>query len=133
MVYKGRYDLWFVAVFALATAALLFAGKYYIGGPMLPVFALCLWPQRFETAGDGLRIRAGLVHQYIPFEVITFVGPCTGGRNLAMTMDGVCIRYGLNSEVRIAPTDADAFIKDVASRSPHLVKRGQDLVLCAGM
>lgn len=131
MIYKGRNDRWFVAVFALATAALLFAGKYWIGGPMLPIFALCVWPQRFETVGDGVRIRAGLVHRFIPFEVITFVGPCAGGRNLALTLDGVCIRYGLNSEVRIAPADADAFVADVAKRSPHLVKRGHDLVLTA--
>jgi hypothetical protein len=133
MVYKGRNDLWFVAVFAVATATLLAAGQYWIGGPMLPIFALWLMPQRFETSGDGVRIRAGLVHRYIPFDVITFVGPCAGGRNLALTVDGVCIKYGLNSEVRIAPADAGAFIADVARRSPHLVRRGHDLVLSAVM
>jgi hypothetical protein len=93
---------------------------------------LCTWPQRFETVGEGVRIRAGLVHRFIPFEVITFVGPCAGGSNLALTLNGVCIRYGLNSEIRIAPADASAFIDDLGRRSPHLVKRGHNLVLYIG-
>jgi hypothetical protein len=129
MTYKGRNDLWFLAAFALATAALLFTGKYWIGGPLLLVFTLCALPQTYLLAADGVYIRAGLVRRFIPYNVITFVGPCGGGRNLAMTLDGVCVRYGLNSEVRIAPADAAGFIADVAHRSPHLEKRGHDLVL----
>jgi hypothetical protein len=76
-----------------------------------------------------VHVRAGLVRRYIPYNVITFVGPCGGGQNLALTLDGVCLRYGLNSEIRIAPADAPGFIADVASRTPHLVKRGTNLVL----
>jgi hypothetical protein len=129
MTYKGRNDLWFIAAFALATAALLWTGNYWVGGPLLVVFALCMLPQRYEVASGGVHIRAGLVRRFIPYNVITFVGPCGGGRNLALTLDGVCLRYGLNSEIRIAPAQADAFIADVANRSPHLTKRGQSLVL----
>ncbi len=129
MTYKGRIDLWFAAVFALAAAALLYNGLYWIGAPLLLVFALCSWPQTYEVAADGVHIRAGLVRRFVPYGVITFVGPCGGARNLALTVSGVCLRYGLNSEICIAPADAPAFIADVASRSPHLVKRGPDLVL----
>ena len=129
MSYKGRNDLWFIAAFALATAALLFVGNYWVGGPLLLVFALCVLPQTYVLAADGVHIRAGLVRRFIPYNVITFVGPCGGGRNLALTLDGVCLRYGLNSEIRIAPADAEGFMTDVANRSPHLVKRGHDLVL----
>ncbi len=129
MTYKGRNDLWFIAAFALATAALLFTGNYWVGAPLFLVFALCVIPQTYLLEADGVYIRAGLVRRYIPYGVITFVGPCGGGRNLALTLDGVCLRYGLNSEIRIAPADAPAFIADVAARSPHLVKRGADLVL----
>lgn len=129
MTYKGRNDRWLIAVFALSTAASLFAGNYWIGGPLLLVFALCLLPQTYELAADGVDIRAGLVRRFIPYNVITFVGPCGGGRNLALTTDGVCLRYGLKSEVRIAPADAAGFMAAVASRSPHLVKRGHDLAL----
>jgi Bacterial PH domain len=127
--YKGRNDLWFIASFALATAALLFTGNYWIGGPLLLVFTLCVLPQTYQVASDGVHIRAGLVRRFIPYSVITFVGPCGGGQNLALTLDGVCLRYGLNSEIRIAPADAPGFIADVASRTPHLVKRGTNLVL----
>ena len=118
----------FIASFALATAALLFTGNYCVGGPLLLVFTLCVLPQTYEVASDGVHIRAGLVRRYIPYNVITYVGPCGGGQNLALTLDGVCLRYGLNSEIRIAPADAPGFIAD-ASRTPHLVKRGTNLVL----
>ena len=73
--YKGRNDLWFIASFALATAALLFTGNYWIGGPLLLVFTLCVLPQTYQVASDGVHIRAGLVRRYIPYNVITFVGP----------------------------------------------------------
>jgi hypothetical protein len=129
MTYKGRNDLWFIATFALATAALLFTGNYWVGAPLLLVFVLCSLPQSYLVAADGVHIRAGVVRRFIPYNVITFVGPCGGGRNLALTIDGVCLRYGLSSEIRIAPADAAGFISGVASRSPHLVKRGHDLVL----
>jgi hypothetical protein len=127
--YKGRNDLWFTMGFALATAALLFAGKYWIGAPLLLVFALCSLPQSYDLAAEGVQIRAGLVRRYIPYDVITFVGPCGGGQNLALTLDGVSLRYGLNSEIRISPADAAGFIAAVENRSPHLCRRGRNLVL----
>ena len=129
MTYKGRNDLWMVAAFVIPMAALFWAGNYWMGVPFALVFMLWLLPQRYSVAADGVYVRAGLVQRFIPYNVITFVGPCSGGSNLALAMDGVCLRYGLNSEIRIAPENAGAFISDVANRSPHLVKRGHDLVL----
>jgi hypothetical protein len=128
MAHKGRNDLWLTAVFAVTIAAVLAAGNYWIGGPMLLIFALCVYPQTYETTPEGLRIRAGLVRRWIPYDAITFVGPCGGGRNLALALDGVSIQYGPHSEVRIAPADAAAFVADVARRAPHLVRRGHNLV-----
>ena len=118
-----------VGAFALTTVALIVAGTYWMGAPLAIIFALCIMPHTYQLAPDGVYVNAGLVRRFIPYSVITFVGPCTGGRNLALTLDGVCLKYGLNSELRIAPANAPAFIQDVARRSPHLVKRGHDLVL----
>jgi hypothetical protein len=129
MTYKGRNDLWLIAIFAIGTATLFLAGKYWIGGPLLLLLTLCALPQTYLLAADGVYIHAGLVRRFIPYNVITFVGPCGGATSLALTLDGVRLRYGLNSEIRIAPSDAGAFIEDVANRSPHLTKKGQDLVL----
>lgn len=129
MIHKGRNDLWIVAAFVVPMAALFWQGNYWMGVPLAIVFVLCLLPHRYQVEADGVYVTAGLVQRYIPYNVITFVGPCSGGCNLALALDGVCLRYGLNSEVRIAPSDAARFISDVGSRSPHLVKRGHDLVL----
>lgn len=118
-----------VAAFVIPVAALFWAGNYWMAVPFAIAFTLWLLPQRYSVAADGVYVRAGLVQRFIPYNVITFVGPCSGGCNLALAMDGVCLRYGLNSEIRIAPANAGAFISDVANRSPHLVKRGHDLVL----
>jgi hypothetical protein len=129
MTYKGRNDMLVVAAFALTTVAFLVAGTYWMGAPLAIIFALCVLPQTYQLAPDGVYVNAGLVRRFIPYSVITFVGPCSGGRNLALALDGVCLKYGLNSEIRIAPDNALGFIQDVASRSPHLIKRGRDLVL----
>lgn len=129
MTYRGHNDLWMVAAFAVSMGALFWTGNYWMAAPFAVVFVLWLLPQSYCVAADGVYVSAGLVRRFIPYNVITFVGPCSGGGNLALAMDGVCLKYGLNSEIRIAPEDADAFISDVANRAPHLVKRGQDLVL----
>ncbi len=118
-----------VAAVVIPVAALFWAGNYWMAVPFALAFALWLLPQSYYVAADGVYVRAGLVQRFVPYNVITFVGPCSGGCNLALAMDGVCVRYGLNSEIRIAPEQADAFISAVGTRSPHLVKRGHDLVL----
>ena len=129
MTYKGRNDRLVVGAFALTTIAFVVSGSYWMAAPLAIIFVLCMLPQTYQLAPDGVYVNAGLVRRFIPYAVITFVGPCSGGRNLALALDGVCLKYGLNSEIRIAPTNAPGFIQDVASRSPHLVKRGHDLVL----
>jgi hypothetical protein len=113
----------------LTTAALLGLESYWIGLPLAAVLVLWLWPQRYITSGEGIEIRAGLAHRFIPYEAIRFVGPCTGGRNLALAIHGVSIRYGIDNEIRIAPEDSAAFLASVAAKAPHLIQRGASLVL----
>ena len=129
MTYVSRNDWWLVAVFALGVAASLGAGLYWIGGPMLVLFVLCVYPQKYEVTERGLFIRATLFRRLIPYGAITQAEPCTGGRGLALALDGVSIRYGLCHELRISPADPDAFLADLAAHAPHLMRRGHGLVL----
>lgn len=111
----------------LTTAALLGLESYWIGLPLAAVLVLWLWPQRYVTGEDGIAIRAGLAHRFIPYQAIRTVGPCTGGRNIALAIHGVSIRYGLDNEIRIAPEDAAAFVAAVAVKAPHLIERSGSL------
>jgi len=129
MIHANRNDWWLVAVFALGISASLGAGLYWIGGPALVLFVLCVYPQKYETTDRGLFIRATLFHRLIPYAAITQAEPCSGGRGLALALDGVSIRYGLSNELRISPADPDAFLADLAAHSPHLKRRGHGLVL----
>lgn len=129
MIHKSRNDWWLVAAFFLGVSVSLAAGQYWIGVPMLFLFVLCVYPNKYETTGGGLLIRATLFRRLIPYGVITQAEPCTGGRGLALALDGIAIRYGLASELRISPADPDAFLADLAARAPHLKRQGHGLVL----
>src|SRR5579872_3565176 len=125
MIHPNRNDWWLVAAFALAIAASLGVGLYWIGVPSLMLFVLCIYPQKYETTDHGLFIRAPLFRRLIPYGAITKAEPCTGGRSLALALDAVSIRYGLKNELRISPADRDAFLADLAAHAPHLKRRGQ--------
>jgi len=128
MTHKGRNEPWAVAAMVLTTAALLGLESYWIGLPLATILVLWLWPQRYRTGEAGIEIHAGLAHRYIPYEAIRSVEPCTGGRNIALAIHGVSIRYGIENEIRIAPEDAAAFLASVAAKAPHLIQRGSSLI-----
>ncbi|HUA60749.1 MAG TPA: PH domain-containing protein [Verrucomicrobiae bacterium] len=129
MIHSNRNDWWLVAAFALSVSASLGAGLYWIGGPALVLFVLCVYPQKYVTTERGLLIHATLFRRLIPYGAITQAEPCTGGRGLALALDGVSIRYGLKNELRIAPADREAFLADLAAHTPHLKRRGHGLQL----
>jgi hypothetical protein len=127
MVHSNRNDWWLVAAFALGVSASLGAGLYWIGVPSLVLFVLCVYPQKYETTDRGLFIRATLFRRFIPYGAITQAERCSGGRSLALALDGVSIHFGLKNELRISPADPDAFLADLAARAPHLRRRGPGL------
>ena len=97
-----------------AIVLLVVGGNYWVGGPVLGVLLLSAYPQTYETTPSGLVVRAVLGRQLIPYRVMTFVGPSAAR---------VRIRYGLGSEVLIAPAQQEKFLADVAARTPHLAGR----------
>jgi len=96
--------------------------------PALILFVLCVYPHKYQTTDRGLLIRATLFRRLIP-TAPSLSRTLHGGRSLALAIDGIAIRYGLGSELRISPAHPDAFLADLAARAPHLKREGHGLVL----
>ena len=100
-------------------------GNRWIGSPVLLVLLLIALPQKYVTAPEALRVRAGLTRWAIPYTAITFVGESSLGPVLGTR---VAVRMGRDSEILLAPDDPGAFFADVARHAPHLMRRGAALV-----
>lgn len=132
MRHAAKVDLWLGIAIVAGIAIPLASRAYWASGFILALLLICAYPQWYTTTPEGLLIRAGLTRRLVPYEAITFIGPSSDGRSsVALSMDRVKIEWGLGSDVLIAPADPEAFFADMAMRTPHLTKRGQDLVASA--
>ena len=120
MTYSSKLELPVCAGVLLVAAALFIGASYWICGPVLLVLLLCAYPKSYETARAELVVREALATRRIPYAAITAAEPREGH---------VRLRFGLASEIILAPADASAFVADVASHTPHLARRGEGLVL----
>ena len=120
MTYSSRLDWYTCAGILLVIAAVLVGANYWVCGPVLLVLLLSAYPKSYETTAAALVVREPLATRQIPYGAIT---------SAALDRGRVRICFGLASEIRIAPADVRAFLADVASHTPHLVRRGEDLVL----
>jgi hypothetical protein len=118
MTHKAKIDWWIAVSLALGILAPLAGTELWITIPLFLAVGICGYPQSYQTAEEGLIIRAGLIRRVIPYDAITFVG-LSDGR--------VSIRYGTNAGIAISPADSRAFLEDMASRARHLTRRGQNL------
>ena len=127
MTYHSKVDVYILAAILLAIGVFLL-GDYWIAGPILLVLMLCAYPQSYETTPKGLVVRTALTKVLIPYEAISYVGPASEDRDtFSLTADRIRIQYGLASDILIAPANSQAFLSDMAKRTPHLMKRGQRL------
>src|SRR5689334_3570487 len=123
MTYDSKVDVYVIAAIGLAVILFLL-GDYWIAGPVLLVLFLCAYPQSYETTPRGLVIRTALARRFIPYEAIRFIGPTADdGGAFAESPHRIRIEYG-PWVVWIQPAKRDAFLRDIASRAPHLIKRG---------
>jgi hypothetical protein len=130
MNYDAKFDWRLAAAIAVSLAVLLLGGNYWIVGPVLMILLICAYPQSYQTTPHGLLVRAFCMRILIPYTVITFIGPSEENRGRWPWFNGgVTIRYGLASKLHIAPAKMDIFLADMAARTPHLVRRGEALVL----
>jgi hypothetical protein len=138
--YSAKID-WFVGAALASTFLLPLLGALAdhspraLGIPLLAaLFMLAiLCPQWYRTDADALVIRSGLRTWRIPYRDITAVRASadrTGWRNwsVALSLDRIAVEYRARTLV-IAPRDQENFFADVATRCPHLSKRGQDLAI----
>ncbi len=127
MTHNAKVDVYVLAAIALGVIVFLL-GDYWIAGPILMILFLCAYPQSYETTKYALVIRAALSRRVIPYSAISFIGPPPEeDRSFAVSADHIRIEYGPASQVWIEPADRDAFLRDIAARAPHLIKRGQRL------
>ena len=120
MTYSSKLDWSICASILLVVAAVLLGANYWVCGPMLLVLLLGAYPKCYETTAAALVVHEALSRRRIPYAAITSAAPDQGR---------VRIRFGLASEIALAPADARAFLDDVAAHTPHLVRRGEGLVL----
>ena len=120
MRYDSKFDWQLAAMIAASIVFLVVGGNYWVGGPVLAVLMLCAYPQTYETTATGLAVKTAFGRTVIPYRVITFVGPSAAR---------VRIRYGLGSEVIVAPAHHTRFVEDLAARTPHLSRQGETLGL----
>jgi hypothetical protein len=120
MTYSSKLELPVCAGILLVVVAVLLGANYWICGPVLLVLLLSAYPKWYETTASALVVHEALLTRRIPYAAITAAAPAQGRLR---------IRFGLASEIALAPADARAFLADVASHTPHLVRRGDGLVL----
>jgi hypothetical protein len=121
-----------VAGLALPLVSAVSTGNVWMYFVPLGIAALvfgCCYPQWYETTAEGLVIRAGLSRRTIPYSSITAVRPCPDQRSsVALSLDRLLIEH-TNGLAIVAPKDKEAFLADVALRSPRLSQRGHELLL----
>jgi hypothetical protein len=126
MTHNARHDWCVFAAIALTIAATFWGISAWITGPETLILMLCAYPQSYETNEMGLSVRDALTRRWIPYGAITEVTPAEP--NLLFP-SRIRVQYGLSSEIQVAPSDTDAFVADLERRTPHLVRRGLQLVL----
>ena len=99
----------YAGIIAAATALFLHVG-YWIAGPVLLTLMLCAYPQTYELAEAELVIHDSLTRRRIPYRTMA-AAERTGRR--------VRIRYGIGSEIVIAPADPAAFLEELQPRMPR--------------
>jgi hypothetical protein len=98
----------------------LLRASLWIAGPVLLILMLCAFPQSYETTPQALVVRDALTRRLIPYETIASAAPGPwGGR--------IHIHYG-ESHLAVSPADGARFLNDIATRAPHLVRRGDALI-----
>jgi hypothetical protein len=110
MTHKSQPDRCVYAGILVAAAALFLHVGYWIAGPVLLILLLCAYPQSYELAASELIVHDSLTRRRIPYRTIAAAEP--EGSHIR-------IRYGLGSEIVIAPADPAAFLGALAPRMPR--------------
>ena len=110
MIHQSRPAAGVYAGIVAAAAALFLHVGYWIAGPVLLTLLLCAYPQSYELAETELIVNDALTRRRIPYRAIAAAERDKGR---------VRIRYGLGSELVVAPADVPAFLEALAPRLPR--------------
>ena len=135
--YRSRVDTWvFLGMLAGSaftfywmTGTFLSEWGYLLPSAALLIFFGFMFPVSYETAPDRLVLRAGMFRRAsILYTDITEVEPSSSGSagSYALAKEKLLIQYR-GKKVFVAPEEQDAFITDIAMRSPHLSRHGSHL------
>lgn len=133
MRHKAKIDWWLGAIIFLAPLVPIASfpkppAIAAAAASFIVIFGF-LFPQSYETAETELIIRAGLRTIRIPYAAITAVKPTADSRSaLAMSLDRVLVEYQSGQQL-IAPKNQVDFFNDLQRRTPHLSRRGMELVI----
>jgi hypothetical protein len=105
MTYSSKLELPVCAGILLVAASVLLGASYWICSPVLLVLLLCAYPKSYETAAAALVVHEALTKRQIPYAAIT---------SAALERGQVRLRFGLASEISLAPAEVRAFLADVA-------------------
>ncbi len=144
--YKSAWDTWLLTVCAgasLSTIAItVFAaltepdmstlGRTAIGFTGLLAPVLLLWIVRttdYSLDATGLRVRSGPARWKVPFEAIEAVEP---SRSILSgpsgSLDRLAIKRRGKFDLLISPRERNAFLDDLAARTPHLERHDDRLI-----
>ena len=124
--FQSKVDTWLAATLVVAAGATSWSAVQ--SGQWLPValtvgvFAVFLFPMRYELRADALVIRAGLIRYRRPYAGITAVTPNRNPLSApALSLDRVLVTSRERFGVNISPADRAKFLAALAERAPHLV------------
>jgi hypothetical protein len=119
MTYRSKLDVSILAAILFGLFVLLAGGDHWVVIPMLLVLMMCAYPESYETTPSGLLVHGALWRRLVPYDRIRFVGA---------SEDRVRIACRPGWEFTISPAEREAFLADLADRSPHLLRCGLQLV-----
>jgi hypothetical protein len=140
-VFETKRDSWLVALswasafgmlfaaMALWRAPVPFAFRLLMGVLLVAMAAFVIWVlygTRYTLTDSVLVARSGPFRWVIPLEEILEVFPTRNPLSSpACSLDRLCIRYRSRpSGIMISPKDAEGFLRELAARSPGLLRKG---------
>ncbi len=139
--FPSKIDGWLLLVLTLAPMVALAAGVlvYTMEGHLvgflpaaivLLIYVGLVFPMSYEVTPEALVIRFGLARSRVAYADIRSVTP-TGNpiSSPALSLDRLFLDTGRSKfGPNISPADKSHFLDALATRTPHLVRRGDSLV-----
>jgi hypothetical protein len=141
-IYRSKVDVWLVALVLGAAALPVVIGFWLLlhdshrgvfllivwGGIMTLMMVVLGFPLRYRLAADQLHIKSGWLEWNVPLAKVRRVAPSRSPLSApAWSLQRVRLESTDGSVILVSPDDQESFIREIAGRCPHLVRRGDGL------